>query len=554
MKRELEKDIKEALRITKEKGELKLDHIPPVILENPKRAEHGDFSTPIAMTLASQERMSPKDIAEIILNNITTDPEMVEDVKIALPGFINFKIKKSVWYEALKDVDRLDQDYGRDNIGNGEKVQVEFVSANPTGPIHVGHGRGAAVGDAIANLLSAVGYEVEREYYINDVGRQIETLGRSVYIRYLQMSGKDIPFPDECYQGDYIRDISKEIMDKEGDRFFSLPEDESLSFFSRYSYNKILYGIKDDCRRFGITFDNWFSERILHEDKEIENTLRELEEKGYLYKKDDALWFRTSLFVDDKDRVIARSNNRLTYFASDIAYHKNKFNRGFKRVIDIWGADHHGYIPRMKAAVKMLGMPPEALQILLVQLVNLKRGGRPVAMSTRAGEFVTLKEVIEEVGKDAARFFFLMRRCDSPLDFDLELAKEESSENPVYYVQYAHARLCSIIRQADTRRIDISRSNNVDLCLLSLPEELAIIKQIALYPEVIRLSSSLLEPHRLTFYLQTLASLLHNYYYKYRVISDDRQMTDVRLVLINAVRIVIRNTLKILGVNAPERM
>lgn len=546
--------LKKSLAMAKEKGKLRLEVVPPIIVEVPKEEEMGDLATTIAFSLASTEKRAPIQIAKTILEHFKDDMGIIDKIEVAGPGFINFYIKKVFWHEQLIRIDKKGTAYGRLDIGKGEKVQVEFVSANPTGPLHVGHGRGAAVGDALTNLLKAVGYDVQKEYYINDIGTQMETLGRSTYIRYLQTLGRDIPFIEGGYQGDYIRDIAKKIIESQGNRFLDIPEKECIPFFTDYAQKSIMEGINEDLNNFGVIFNNWFSESSLYRGGEVDKVLKELKKNDYAYERDGAQWVNTSSFGDDKDRVVVRKNGQTTYFASDIAYHRNKYKRGFKKVIDIWGADHHGYVPRMKAVVRILGYPEDSLSVLLVQLVRLLRGGEPVAMSTRAGEFVTLREVISEVGRDAARFFFLMRRCDSHLDFDLELAKKESSENPIYYVQYAHARICSIFKEAEKRGVRSEPGDAVDLQLLTLPEELRIIKQVTLYQDLLKTSAALLEPHRLTFYLQELAANFHNYYHKYRVVSEDEALTRARLVLARGIKTVLKSALDILGVSAPERM
>ena len=531
-----------------------LDSMPTVSLEFPRRLGLGDISTTLAMTLAQQEKKPPHEIAELIIGALPYVQELFDKVEIAKPGYINFTYKPAYWYKTLKEIEKNGEKYGQSSIGENQRVQVEFVSANPTGPLHVGHGRGAAIGDVLAHLLSASGFHVEREYYINDVGAQIETLGRSVYLRYREGLGQPVTLPEGTYQGSYVKEIAQELIAKHGGEFLNRPEPEVLLHFSSYAYRVILHGIEEDLERFGVRFDRWFSERSLYEDKEVEQAIEELDQRGYLYEQEGAKWVRTTALGDDKDRVVVRANGQKTYFASDIAYHRNKFRRGFNQVINIWGADHHGYIPRVKAVVEMLGDSPSSLVILLVQLVNLLRGGKAVAMSTRAGEFVTLKEVMEEVGVDAARYIFLTRRSDTALDFDLELAKKQSDENPVYYVQYAHARLASVQRQAKEQGLEIPAVSEVRLERLATTEEWALMRQLAFYPDLVEESAISLEPHRLTFYLHDLAAVLHNYYYLHRIISDDLELSRARLVLITMVKTVIKNALGILGVTAPERM
>ena len=554
MKVELQGLLQQALREAREKKELKSQELPPVVLEVPKRKGQGDVATTVAMVMASKEGRPPREIAEIILKHLSGYEGIVEKVELAGPGFINFTMTRSFWYGVLRTINREGNSYGLSEIGADLPVQVEFVSANPTGPLHVGHGRGAVVGDVLANLLTATGHRVQREYYINDVGTQMDTLARSTYLRYEELVGRKIALPEGYYQGNYIADIAKSLLEENGKVFLDQPESAWLPVFRERASGEILKEIRRDLAQFGIAFDRWFSEQDLYRNGEVEEAFSELRARGVLYESEGALWLATSRFGDDKDRVVVRENGQQTYFASDIAYHRNKFKRGFKRVINIWGADHHGYIPRMKAMVQALGYPVDALEVLLVQLVNLLRDGKPVAMSTRAGEFVTLREVIEEVGTDVARFFFLMRRSDSPLDFDLGLAKKQSSENPVYYVQYAHARLCSLFRQAKEKGVSPSSPEQGILGRLELPEEFALIKQLALYPGLIEGSALTIEPHRLTFYLQELASQLHQYYYNHRIITDDADLTGARLLLMKCIQTVLGNALRLLGVQAPERM
>lgn len=554
MKKKLTEILNRAVEKAISSGKLKVQAAPSVFLEIPKDETKGDFATTLSMVLASVEKTSPRVIAETILNNVEDPYGIIDRTEIAGPGYINIFLKRECWIYALESALRQEEQYGKSDVGSGQSVQVEFVSANPTGPLHIGHGRGAAFGDSLSNLLIAAGYNVLKEYYLNDTGRQMETLGRSAYIRYKQIFEPDLPFMEDGYKGDYIKDIAGEIHSASGKRYTDLSEEEAIPFFVNYSKDNILGGIRKDLEDFGVLFDNWFSEKTLYENGDVDKILDVLREKGHLYEQEGALWLNTTQFGDDKDRVVVRSNGHKTYFASDIAYHLNKFNRGFNLVVDIWGADHHGYEPRMKAGIQCLGYPEEKLKIVLVQFVTLLREGKPVSMSTRSGEFVTLREVIDEVGKDAARFMFLTRRSDSHLDFDLDLAKKESSENPVYYVEYAHARISSIIQQAETRGILMPSLDSVDLALLSLPEELRMIKLIAGYPELIEASALALEPHRITFYLRDLATALHNYYFHHRVITEDIGLTSARLLLLKCIQQIIKSALSILGIKAPERM
>jgi arginyl-tRNA synthetase len=523
-------------------------------VEAPGNPEHGDYAANAALILASQAKQNPRKIAQIIQDNISDPENIIEKTQIAGPGFINFFIKDSIWHQALKNIDEQQEKYGCLDIGGGKKVQVEFVSANPTGPLHIGHARGAVVGDVITNLLSIAGYRITKEYYINDAGNQMNNLGKSVLLRYRELLGEKIEFPETCYRGDYIKNIAREILDREGNKYLHSNEEETISYFTGLAGGAILEEIKVDLKDFGVVFDEYFSEKELYENNGVTNLLDKLQKKGFVYSDGETLWFKTTDFCDEKDRVVVRKNGEPTYFAADIAYHQNKFSRGFEMVIDIWGADHHGYMSRMWAGIQALGYDKNALKIILVQLVNLLRGGVPAAMSTRSGEFVTLREVLDEVGKDAARYNFLMRRSDSHLDFDLELAKKQSNENPVYYVQYAHARICSIVRMAKERGIDMPRYEDADLSVLNEPEEKTLIKLLVRYPETIYGAAKSLEPHRITFYLNELAGIFHSYYNKNKVISENNQLTAARLFLIAAIRIVLQNALKILGVSAPEKM
>jgi len=458
------------------------------------------------------------------------------------------------WHSVLRKIHEEDVLYGASNIGNGRKIQVEFVSSNPTGPLHVGHGRGAAVGDSVANILRFCGYDVQKEYYINDSGRQINTLGKSVYLRYRELMGENIQFPDECYQGDYIRDYAKEIIELKGKALFDQDEEQSIFFCARFAAERIIKDIRKDLMDFGIEFDNWFSEQSLYDTGKVNAVIEYFKGKNIIYEKDGALWFKTTYFGDEKDRVVVRKNGQTTYFASDIAYHMDKFERGFHRVIDVWGADHHGYIPRVTGAIEASGLNRDRFHVILVQLVNLLREQVPVAMSTRAGEFVTLNEVVQEVGRDAARFIFLTRHYESPLDFDLELAKKKTNDNPVFYVQYVHARISSISRKSRERSSYELEWDETAAVMLQEPEEINLIKAMIRYPEVVEDSAKYMEPHRITFYLMDLASSFHAYYNKHRVLSDDPLLSKGRLYLVLAVQKVIRNGLSLLGVSAPEKM
>jgi len=554
MRQKLADIILFAARKAFEKGKLASGEFPAVEIGEPKTAAHGDFSTNFAMVMASAQKMPPRKFAEIITEEIEDQAGLIEKTEIAGPGFINFFVKQNSWHPVLRQIYEDGEKFGSCDIGEGKKVQVEFVSANPTGPLHVGHGRGAAVGDSVANILSFCGYDVQREYYINDSGRQISTLGRSVYLRYLELFGENVEFPGDCYQGDYIRDIALKIKEDKGGSLLDEPEEKAVMFCARVAAAEILAGIKDDLELFGVKFDNWYSEQSLFDSGKVDSVIKDFKNRHIIYEKDGAHWFRTSEYGDEKDRVVIRNNGLTTYFASDIAYHVDKFGRGFERVIDVWGADHHGYIPRLFASIEAFGRRKDQFHVILIQLVNLLRSGEPVAMSTRSGEFVTLKDVIREVGTDAARFIFLTRHYESHLDFDLELAKKQSNDNPVFYVQYVHARISSIIRKGEEQGIKDIKWEDKHIAVLQEAEEIQILKTLSAYPEAVRSAAELLEPHRITYYLMNLAAAFHSYYNKHRVLSDDSGITEGRLCLVFGIKKVIRNGLKLLGVNAPEKM
>jgi arginyl-tRNA synthetase len=535
-------------------GALPSDAFPDVEVERPRASGHGDFATNFAMVSAKGQRMAPRRIAEAIVDHLEDANHVLQRTEIAGPGFINFFVRPEAWAPLVSQILEQDRAYGSSDIGRGGRVQVEFVSANPTGPLHVGHGRGAAVGDSVANLLACCGFEVQREYYINDSGRQIQTLGRSVYLRSCQLLGQEVDFPEDCYQGDYINDLARSVIDQKGADFITGDTEAAVAYCARFAADTIIDGIRNDLDAFGVSYDRWFSEQSLYDQGEVDQVLEDLKASKRVYAHDGAWWFNTSDFGDEKDRVVVRRNGQTTYFASDIAYHQNKYQRGFDRVIDVWGADHHGYIARVRAAVEATGHKKDQFEVVLVQLVNLLRGGQPVAMSTRAGEFVTLADVVGEVGRDAARFIFLTRDYESPLDFDLEVAKQKSNDNPVYYVQYVHARITSILDKAAGEGIDGIHWRPEAGLRLNTVEDVRLIKALASYPEVVRAAALALAPHRVAFYLMDLASLFHAYYNKHRVLGEDAELTHGRLCLVLAVKKVIRNGLGLLGVTAPDRM
>jgi arginyl-tRNA synthetase len=528
--------------------------LPAIEIETPKVRSHGDFATNLAMVSARIQKMAPRKIAEAIVASLDDSDGVIAKTEIAGPGFINFTLQPSAWQRKLADIHRAGSDYGRCNLGQGKKIQIEFVSSNPTGPLHVGHGRGAAVGDATGNILAFCGYDVQKEYYINDSGRQIRTLGRSVMLRYREAFGQEIDFPEDCYQGGYIRHLAAALKESRGDELLLLDETEAILICARYAATNIIADIREDLTDFGVTFDNWFSEQSLYEKGLVDQSIADLERRQLIYTEAGAKWFRSTRFGDEKDRVVVRQNGQTTYFASDIAYHQEKYSRGFERVIDVWGADHHGYIPRVMAAIEASGYRRDQFDVILVQLVNLLRGGEPVAMSTRAGEFVTLSDVVSEVGRDAARFLFLTRSSDSSLDFDLELAKQKTNDNPVYYVQYVHARICSILRKAGERGVSCETIDAASLSQLTEIEAIDLIKALEHYPETVAAAGRFMEPHRITYYLMSLASAFHTYYNKHRVLVDDPDVCRSRMGLITIVASVIRNGLTLLGVSAPKQM
>ena len=552
MKELIRNKISDTLAACYADGRLKSGVIPDFVIEVPGQSDHGDFASNVAMTLAREEKRAPRQIAETIVAALGSDP-LWSKVEIAGPGFINFFLSPTCWYDVLDSIMQQGEAFGCSDVGNGTKVQVEFVSANPTGPLHIGHGRGAAVGDAVAAVLHAAGFDVQREYYVNDAGNQVITLGRSIWMRLRELNGETIEFPEDGYQAEYIRELAAKLRDEEPD-IVSLNEDEAIKRCSDFGVNNILGWIGDDLKAFGITFDNWYSEQSLYDRDMVNTELGKLADKNLSFEQDGALWFRTTEYGDDKDRVLIKSDGSPTYFASDVAYHMEKFERGFDRVIDVWGADHHGYVPRMKAVLSGLGHPPEDLEVLLIQMVNLLRDGQPFTMGKRSGNFITLREVVDEVGSDACRFFFLMRRSDSQLDFDLELAKQQSNDNPVYYVQYAHARVCSINRNAAEQGVALPKIGEVDFARLEQPEELALAKQLARFPETVVGAAQNYEPHRLVFYLQELAAQFHSYYNRTKVLVEDEKTSQARLYLVNCMRIVLVNALHLLGVSAPESM
>ena len=521
--------------------------IPAVELEVPPKKELGDFATNFAMKSARAFHKSPRQIAEALAERFLRDG--IDRVEIAGPGFINFYLTQDVIYESLRTAIAAGENYGNLPKKDAEKIQVEYVSANPTGPLHVGHGRGAAVGSALVNLLRAAGYDVEAEYYINDAGNQIDHLAESVNARYLQLCGQNVEVPEDGYRGQDIVETARRIKEKDGDIYLSMPEAERLSIFKERALAEKLAALKEDLAAFNVKYDVWFSERTLHPDK-VNAAVEKLRANGNIYEKDGALWLRSTDYGDDKDRVVIRAGGEPTYLAADIAYHKDKFERGFGRVINLWGADHHGYICRVKAAIQAMGGNPDKLTVMLLQMVSLLRGGEAVKMSKRTGESVTLAELIEEVGTDAARYFFVMRSPDSQLDFDIDLAKSQSSENPVYYVQYAHARIKSVFRQAE--ETGLSKSDAFEL--LTDESELALIKKIEEYPREVEKAAADLAPQRIARVAHEMASAFHSFYSRCRIMGVEPKLAGARLALAGMTAQVIRHALGILGVSAPEKM
>ncbi|TVO76685.1 arginine--tRNA ligase [Sedimenticola selenatireducens] len=586
MKNLIQQLVLQSLATIAAEGVIGEDQIPQPIIERTRDPSHGDFACNVAMVLSKAARCKPRDLAEKLIAALPAS-DIIAKVEIAGPGFINFTLQEGAYRGVVSQVLEQGHSFGLSTLGQGKRVQVEFVSANPTGPLHVGHGRGAAYGAVVADLLQAVGYDVHREYYVNDAGRQMDILAASVWLRYLELCDETFDFPANGYRGDYVWDIAATLHREHADAyrhgadevFDGVPDDEPaggdkekhidglieqakrLLGDNRYRYvfelalNTILDDIRDDLALFGVTYQEWYSERSLTDSGAVNKTLQRLRDSGHVYEKGGALWFKSTDFGDEKDRVVVRDNGQTTYFASDIAYHMDKLERGFERVIDVWGADHHGYVPRVKAAMQAVGDDPSRLDVLLVQFAILYRGGDRVQMSTRSGSFVTLRELRKEVGSDAARFFYVMRKCEQHMDFDLDLAKSQSSDNPVYYVQYAHARVCSVLRQAAEKDISVDiTAGDENLDRLVETHEQDLLKTLARYPEVVENAALNEEPHQLTHYVRDLANDFHTYYNAHQFLVDDVALRDARIKLILAVRQVLKNGLNLLGVSAPEKM
>jgi len=586
MKSHLSQLLSTAVTTLQAQGDLPADTPISISLERTRDRQHGDFASNLAMVLGKAARTRPRDLAEKLVAALPASGQVAR-TEVAGPGFINFFLSPAAWHATVGQVLEHKSQYGRSRLGEGKTVQVEFVSANPTGPLHVGHGRGAAYGATVADLLDAIGYKVHREYYVNDAGRQMDILATSVYLRYLDLCGEALVFPVNGYKGDYVWDIAASLHRKHGDAlrhpaaavFRDLPADEPAggdkeehidALISRtrallgdthyretfdLGLDTILNDIRRDLEEFGVRYDEWFSERSLGDNGSVQRAIQRLKDSGHTYEKDGALWFRSTDYGDEKDRVLVRDNGQTTYFASDIAYHMNKLERGYARVIDIWGADHHGYVPRVKAALTALGDDASKLDVLLVQFAILYRGGERVQMSTRSGEFVTLRELRHEVGNDAARFFYVMRKCEQHMDFDLDLAKSESSDNPVYYIQYAHARVASVFRQLADKGLQWNPANGAaQLQRLSESHEDALLVSLSRYPEVVESAAISHEPHQLAHFLRDLANEFHTYYNAHQFLVEDTDLRDARLNLIEAARQVIANGLGLLGVSAPDSM
>ncbi|AQT84839.1 arginine--tRNA ligase [Paenibacillus larvae subsp. larvae] len=535
-------------------GIVDIKQLPAVTLEVPKDKAHGDFATNIAMQLTRIAKQNPRQIAEKLIAHLDKEAAYIDEVEIAGPGFINFRMNKSYLYQVIGQVLEQGNSYGKINMGKGKRVQVEFVSANPTGSLHLGHARGAAVGDALCNVLEMAGCEVTREYYINDAGNQVLNLAKSIEARYRQALGQEAEMPEDGYYGEDIKGFAEELAKAEGDRLLALNDEERLVFFRKYGLEKELDKIKRDLGRFGVKFDEWFSETSIYENNMIDDVLKQLKDNGHVFEQDGATWLRTTDYGDDKDRVLIKNDGTYTYLTPDVAYHRNKYERGYDEIINIWGADHHGYIPRMKAAVTALGYDANKLTVLIAQMVSLFQNGEKVKMSKRTGKAVTMEDLMDEVGVDAIRYFFTMRSMDSHLDFDMDLAISKSNENPVFYVQYAHARICSIFRQAEEQGISMLPAGQADLSRLTAEAEFDLLRKMAELPEEVAIAAEQYAPHRLIRYVYELASQFHSYYKAERVITDDAAQTQARLTLLAALRVVLRNVLAAVGVSVPERM
>ncbi|MFC1956954.1 arginine--tRNA ligase [Chloroflexota bacterium] len=551
IKHKIEELLAQAASKAQQQGKLPLVVLPPATVEHPQNPEHGDYASSLPLKLARAISAKPLSIAEEIAGFMPATPE-IDTVSVAPPGFINFTLKGDWLTKQVAEILKAGSTYGNSDLGQAARVQLEFVSVNPTGPLHVGHGRGAILGSTLANVLTATGYNVEKEYYINDAGSQIDAFARSLYARYQQGLGVSIEMPSDGYLGTYMISLAQEIIEEVGDRFSKLPEPEAISQIGKIGFDRLIKQIKADLELLGVAFDVWFSEQSLYENGQYQKAMSLLRDGGYIGDKEGATWFISTALGEDKDNVVVRGDGSPTYFAADIAYHYNKFlERKFDEVINIWGADHQGHVSRMKAVASAFGIDPQRLQVIISQLVTLRRGDELVRVSKRSGDIITLREVFEEVGADACRFFFLSRSADSQMDFDLELAKKQSADNPVYYVQYAHARIGSILRLAQERDIDFQDG---DVSLLTTEPELSLIRKMLLLPEIIEMVATTYEPHHLTYYAQNLATVFHGFYTQCRVVSENQALTKARLKLVMAAKLVLAKTLNLMGMTAPEKM
>lgn len=551
---QMEDQLKQEIAVAAQKANLATEaELPNIVLEKPKDKAHGDFATNIAMQLARIAKKAPRQIAEELIGQFDKQAASVEKVDIAGPGFINFFMKKDFLGEVIPAVLQAGEAYGHTNVGEGKKVQIEFVSVNPTGALHLGHARGAAFGDTLCNVLAAAGYEVDREYYINDAGNQIDNLALSIEARYLEALGQEVTMPADGYVGPDIINIAKDIIEEDGDKWLKETQDARIAYFKEYGLNSLLKKIETDLSAFRVNFDHWFSERTLYQDGQITDALETLKERNYVYEQDGATWLRSTDFGDDKDRVLVKKDGSYTYLTPDIAYHRNKYERGYDKVINVWGADHHGYITRMEAAIEALGYDKDKFLVKIIQMVNLLESGETLRMSKRKGNAVSLRELMDEVGVDAVRYYFVTRSNDSQLDFDTELARSQSNENPVFYVQYAHARICTMLKQAEKQGFDLNA--DYDVSLLVEEKELDLLKKLGEFPQVVTNAAQKYMPHIVTQYVYDLAALLHSFYNAVKVLdANQKDLTQARIALITAVRQTLANALEIIGVSAPEQM
>ena len=526
--------------------------VEAIVVNRPRQEGFGDYATPVAMSLAKSLKKAPRTIAEEIVNTLEYDRQLIQEIRIDGPGFINFRLGPGYWQNVLAEILQAREAYGRSNAGAGKKINLEFVSANPTGPLNIVSARAASIGDVLANLFQAAGAEARREYYVNDAGARVRMLGYSVSSRYMALFDIAEPFPEDGYHGDYIKALAASLREEFGDRFVKLPLEERCDQLTQLALTRMISAQKEILSKFRVNYDLWFSEQSLLASNRQQEVLAILEQKNLCYEKDNAVWFRSTRFNDEQDRVLIKRDGSPTYFLGDIAYHMDKYRRGFNQLYDLWGPDHHSHIARMEAAMTGLGYPPGSFQVRIIQQVNLLRGGEVVKMSKRAGNIIPMTELVEEVGVDAARYFFLMRKLDTPMDFDIDLAKKQTDENPVYYVQYAHARVCNVLAHAQAKGVTLA--DGYDLRLLQTPEEIAVLRKLSEFPEIVAKAAQFLEPHRMTLFLQELAAALHHFYHDHRVVSEDAALTQARLRLVEGVRLILANALRLLNISAPEKM